>query len=169
MRHALSLAQEFGLDLFIHHANATRALAGELAAARIPVSFGPVLPFLGREDPALDGPVELVRLGGKVSFHQDHPDGHQYYLRDSASLFVRRGMPEDEALAALTLNPAALFHLEKKIGSLEPGKDADFVILSGPPLEVESRVEQVFVEGIEVYNRATGKNVFGRSNAGAGR
>lgn len=160
MRYAMELKQEFGLDLYIHHANATNVLAGELARAGIPVSYGPVLPFHGREDPELEGPVRLGRLGGTVAFHQDHPDGPQYYLRHSAALFVRKGMSESDALRALTLNGARLFRLEHRIGSLEPGKDADFVILTGPPLEWESLVERVFVEGREVYDRATGRNVF---------
>jgi imidazolonepropionase-like amidohydrolase len=161
MRHAIALKKEFGLDLFIHHANATAALADELLEAGIPVSFGPILPFMGYEEAALDGPIRMARRGGKVSFHQDHPDGHQYYLRTGAALFVRRGMPEEEALKALTLNPAALFRIDDRIGSLDKGKDADFVLLSGPPLDIESLVEQVFVEGREVFNRATRTNVFG--------
>jgi imidazolonepropionase-like amidohydrolase len=69
-------------------------------------------------------------------------------------------MSEADALKALTLNPASLFHLESRIGSLEPGKDADFLILSGEPLEIESHVEQVFIEGKEVYNRAAGFSVY---------
>jgi len=95
-----------------------------------------------------------------LSFQQDHPDGHQYYLRNSAALFVRKGMSKEDALRALTINPAELLRIADRVGSLEPGKDADFLILKGPPLEWESLVEQVFIEGKEVYNRNTGYNVF---------
>lgn len=154
MRLAISLKDEFDLDLSIHHADATDLLAEELAEKGIPVSWGPILPFVGRDDPSLDGPIRLVDLGGSVSFHQDHPDDPQYYLRESASLFVRRGMREEEALKALTINPASLFGLEDRIGSLEPGKDADIILLDGPPLNVESRVQRVFIEGVEVFRRA---------------
>ena len=160
MRHAMALAREFELDLFIHHANATHLLAEELVEAGIPISFGPVLPFMDREHRDLDGPVRMAQLGGLVAFHQDHPDAPQYYLRHSAALFVRKGMSEEDALKALTINPATLFHLDKGIGSLEPGKDADFIILNGPPLDMESLVEQVFVDGHEVFNRSTGRSVF---------
>lgn len=151
MRLAISLKDEFGLNLYIHHADATDVLAEELAEKEIPVSWGPILPFTGREDPGLEGPIRLAALGGSVSFHQDHPDGPQYYLRESAALFVRRGMPEADALRALTINPATLFGLQDRIGSLEPGKDADLIILGGPPLDAESRVQRVFIEGVEVY------------------
>jgi imidazolonepropionase-like amidohydrolase len=160
MRHAIALKEEFDLDLFIHHANGTRELVDELMRTDIAVSFGPILPFLGREHPDLAGPVQLAARGGSVVFHQDHPDAPQYYLRHTAHLFVREGMSEDDALRALTINPAALFHLDDQIGSLEPGKDADFIILNGPPLDLESLTERVFVEGREVYNRQTGRSAY---------
>ncbi|HXV61368.1 MAG TPA: amidohydrolase family protein [Vicinamibacteria bacterium] len=162
MRHAIALKREFDLDLYIHHARNTDELVDELVEAEVPISFGPILPFMGRENPQIMGPVRLAQRGGTVAFHADHPDAHQYFLRPSASLFVRKGMPEEEALAALTLNPAKLFHLEDRIGSLEVGKDADFVILNGPPLDFESLVQQVFIDGREVFNRTTGENAFGQ-------
>jgi imidazolonepropionase-like amidohydrolase len=161
MRHAIALKKEFDLDLYIHHANGTASLVEELLEENIPVSFGPVLPFIGEEDPSLLGPIRLAERGGRVSFHQDHPDGHQYFLRHDAALFVRQGMPEEQALRALTLNPAAIFHLEDRIGSLESGKDADFVLLDGRPLDYESLPTQVFIDGRLVFDRARRFNVFG--------
>ena len=160
MRIAMSLKEEFDLDLYIHHGAATTELAEELAELGIPVSRGPIFPGTDRESPNLMGPVRLAALGGKVSFHQDPPDGHQYGIRYTAHLHVRKGMSEEDALKALTINPAALFRLDGRVGSLEPGKDADFIILNGPPLEIESIVERVFIEGKEVYNRHTGYSVF---------
>jgi imidazolonepropionase-like amidohydrolase len=161
MRHAIRLKKEFDLDLFIHHATSTVSLVDELLEAGIPISFGPILPFMGEEDPVLLGPVRLAERGGRVAFHQDHPDGHQYFLRHDAALFVRKGMPESEALRALTVNPASLFHLEDRLGTIEPGKDADFILLDGPPLDYESLVTQVFIDGKLVFDRASGFNVFG--------
>lgn len=151
MREAIALADTFGLRLYIHHADATLELAEELAQKGIPISFGPILPFIGRGDPSLAGPVRLNELGGLVAFHQDHPDGPQYYLRQSASLFVREGMPAADALAAITINPARILGIDEDVGSFEPGKDADFVLLDGPPLEWESKVRRVFIEGMEVW------------------
>ena len=83
-------------------------------------------------------------------------------MRNNAALFVRKGMPEDEALKALTVYPAALFHLDDRIGTLEPGKDADFLLLDGPPLDYESLVTHTFVDGHLVFDRARGFNVFGQ-------
>ncbi|UCC39728.1 MAG: amidohydrolase family protein [Candidatus Aminicenantes bacterium] len=160
MRIPVELKKEFNLDLYIIHGFGVEDLAEELAELGIPVSFGPVFSGSNREHPWLEGPVKFVRLGGKLSFQEDHPDGPQYYLRHSAALFVRKGLSKEDALRALTINPAELLRLKERIGSLEPGKDADFLILSGPPLEWESLVEKVFVEGKEVYNRNTRYNVF---------
>ncbi|MFQ5792152.1 MAG: amidohydrolase, partial [Acidobacteriota bacterium] len=70
----IRIAKEFNLDLFIHHGSALVDVVEEVAQAGIPVSFGPVLPFRGREHRQLMGPVRLAELGGKVAFHQDDPD-----------------------------------------------------------------------------------------------
>ena len=167
MEHALELQRRFDLDLYIHHGNRTDVHAEEMARLGVPVSFGPVLPFDGSESPDLDGPIRLAELGGLVAFHQDPPDGHPFFLRHTAALFVRRGMPREEALRALTLNGAKIFHLEDRIGSLEAGKDADITILGGEdPLAFESLVMRVFVDGVEVFDRETGFNVFDGAPAG---
>ena len=162
MEYAIALKNEFELDLYIHHARNTDELVDELAAADVPISFGPILPFMGTEHPQLLGPVRLAERGGTVAFHADHPDAHQYFLRHTAAMFVKKGMPKADALAALTINPAKLFNLDDRVGSLEPGKDADFVILTGPPLELESLVSRVYIDGREVFHRGTAVNVFGQ-------
>lgn len=159
MRLAIALKDEFDLDLYIHHADATDVLYQEMADKGIPISWGPILPFNGRGDPSLQGPVRLAQVGGLVAFHQDHPDGPEYYLRQGASLVVRAGMSREEALRALTLNPARILHVDDRIGSLDVGKDADFIFLDGPPLDIESRVRRVFIEGVEVYRLETGRPV----------
>ena len=162
MRHAMGLMHRFNLDAYIHHGGATLELAEELHELGMPVSYGPVLPGDSRESEELLGPVKLVELGGLVAFHQDPPDGHAYWLRHTGAMFVRQGMSHADALAALTLNGARIFHVEDRIGSLEAGKDADVVILGGEdPLAYESLVMRVFVDGVEVFNRETGYNVFG--------
>lgn len=67
---------------------------------------------------------------------------------------IRGGMPEDEALLTLTLYPAMMVGVEARIGSLEPGKDADLLILDGPPLHYRTFVETAIVHGITAYEKS---------------
>jgi imidazolonepropionase-like amidohydrolase len=67
---------------------------------------------------------------------------------------VRGGLPEDAALKALTLHGAQILHLDDRCGSLEKGKDADFVILSGAPFSVYTQVLETHVEGVKVFDRS---------------
>lgn len=151
MAQAIRLKEEFDLDLYIHHGEAVGSVMEDLLRLDVPVSFGIILPYRHRHDPLVEDAVEFVDRGGLLAFHQDHPDGPQYYLRETAALFVRNGMTERNALRALTINGARILGIHDRVGSLEVGKDADVLILDGPPLDWESRVERVFVEGREVY------------------
>ena len=63
-------------------------------------------------------------------------------------------MTEAGALASLTLNGAIMMGLDDRIGSLEVGKDADFVVLSGAPFSVWTQVEQTWVDGLQVFDRS---------------
>jgi len=71
-----------------------------------------------------------------------------------AALCVRHGVPRDVALRAITLTPARMLGLEKRLGSIEPEKDANLVVFSGDPLDFNSVVERVFIDGIPAYERA---------------
>src|SRR5262249_55525506 len=64
------------------------------------------------------------------------------------------GMSEDAALRAQTINPARMMHLEDRLGSLERGKDADFVVLSGPPYSIYTHVLETYVDGVKVFDRS---------------
>ncbi|MFN3386722.1 MAG: amidohydrolase family protein, partial [Candidatus Thermochlorobacter sp.] len=96
----------------------------------------------------------LEEAGVDVAFHTD--DGitdSRLFLR-SAGLAVRAGMSRKKALEALTLAGARMLDLQDRIGSLEKGKDADFIILSGDPFSVYTHVLQTWVEGQKVYDRS---------------
>jgi imidazolonepropionase-like amidohydrolase len=75
------------------------------------------------------------------------------YLTINAALAVREGMPEDAALAAITIVPAEIIGVADRVGSLEVGKDADIVIMSGHPFDYRTVVEHVLVNGQVVYQR----------------
>jgi len=92
---------------------------------------------------------ELARKGVTVIFQSDAADGART-LPLMAAYFVRMGMSAEHALLALTKNPASLYGIDDRVGSIEAGKDADIIIFSGDPFEVQSRVMRVFVSGREV-------------------
>ncbi len=154
---ALRLAEEFGFRVVLQHVSEAWKVADEIAAARAPASII-VLDAPGGKLEAMDVSNEngaaLERAGALVAFHTD--DGitdSRLFLR-SAGFAVRYGMSRDAALLALTLAGARMLELQDRIGSLEPGKDADFVVLSGDPLSVYTRVLQTWVEGEKVFDLA---------------
>ena len=78
------------------------------------------------------------------------------YLTINAALAVREGMPEEEALKAITINAAEVIGVEDRVGSLEPGKDADLVVFDGHPFDYRTVVELVLVDGQVAYRREEG-------------
>jgi imidazolonepropionase-like amidohydrolase len=96
----------------------------------------------------------LEKAGVSVGFHTD--DGitdSRLFLR-SAAMAVREGMGSEKALEGLTITGAKMLDLSSRVGSLEKGKDADFIILSGNPFSVYTKVEQTWVEGVKRFDLA---------------
>jgi imidazolonepropionase-like amidohydrolase len=146
----LRLGKEFGFTPVLQHVSEGWKVADEIAKAGAPCSIilvdspGGKLEAL---DVAFKTGAVLEKAGVLTGFHtDDYITDSRLFLR-SAGLAVRGGMSRDKALYALTMAGARMLRLESRVGSLEPGKDADFVILSGDPLGVYTRVEQTWVEG----------------------
>ena len=89
-----------------------------------------------------------------MAFHTDDWISDSRVFLRSAALAVRAGLSRETALAGLTLNPARMMDLEDRIGSLEVGKRADLIVLSGDPLSVYTKVEQTYVGGQLVFDLA---------------
>lgn len=173
---AIRLAQEFGYRMVLQHASEAALVAEEIAAAGYPASIilidapGGKLETLGLVP---ENAAALEKAGAIVGLHTD--DGvvdSRFFLR-SAGLAVRAGMTREGALRALTVNNARMLGVEERVGTLEPGKDADFLVLSGDPLSVYTHVEETWVEGRRVFDRddpedrkhaVGGYGVFGDTN-----
>jgi len=92
-----------------------------------------------------------VKNGTRVAFTSLAPSDAPEGLRLSAILAARSGLSEDEALRAITAVPAQLGGVESRVGTLAPGKDADLIVWSAPPLDARARIEAVYVRGVKVY------------------
>ena len=76
------------------------------------------------------------------------------YLNYQAAVCVRNGMKRDDAIEAITINPARMLGVDDRYGSIEVGKVANLVVFSGDPLDFRSWVEMVMINGIKAYDRA---------------
>jgi imidazolonepropionase-like amidohydrolase len=152
---AIRIAEEFNLNLTLEHATEGYKIADVLAEKGIPVTAGPI--FFSREkyelkDMTPRNPGLMAKAGVKVAIQTDEMSAVKY-LTINAALAVREGMPEQEALKAITINPAEIIGVADRVGSLEVGKDADLVVFSGHPFDYRTVADLVLVDGQVAYKR----------------
>jgi imidazolonepropionase-like amidohydrolase len=160
---AMRIAAEFGYDLVIDHGTEAHLVADLLAARDIPVIIGPLFTTRSKvelRNRSLANPGKLAAAGVTIAITTDHPVVPINFLVHQASLSVKHGLDREIALQALTINPARIIGVADRLGSLEPGKDADIVIWSGDPLDVMNRVERAFLDGQEIYSVTDGEPVY---------
>jgi imidazolonepropionase-like amidohydrolase len=152
----LRLSDEFHYRVVVHHGTESCEVADELAKRHIGVSFTMIDSPGGKPETinfSISCPARLEKAGVKVAFNTDDPITNSRLLLRSAALGVRGGMSEDAALKGLTIYPAEMLDLQSRVGSLEVGKDADFIVLSGAPLSVYTHVIETWIEGEKVFDR----------------
>lgn len=153
---AIRVAEEFNLDFVIEHATEGYLIADVLAQKKVPCTVGPLLMSRSKmelENVTLRNPGILAAAGVKVAIQCDTTTNTRW-LALHAGLAVREGMDSDEAMRAITINPAQILGLDHRLGSIEKGKDADLVIWSGHPFCSLSYPVKVMIEGQTVYERA---------------
>jgi imidazolonepropionase-like amidohydrolase len=158
---AIRIAEEFGFELVLQHATEGYRVAEILAAKKIPVSLTLVDSPGGKAE--VIGLLEenaaiLDKAGVPVAINTDDFITESRFLLRTGSIAIRGGMSEASALKALTAVPAMLMHLDHRLGTLEPGKDADFVVLSGKPFSVYTKVQQTWIDGKKVFDAADPKD-----------
>ena len=168
----LRLKAEFGFRLVLQHVSEGWKVAREIAAAGVPSSVI-VIDAPGGKLEAVDLSFDTGRMideaGGLVGFHTDDGITHSRVFLRSAALAVRHGMSRAKALAAMTSANAQMMDLQDRVGTLEVGKDADLVLLSGDPLSVYSLVLETWIEGRNVFDRANpAHRLFAEGGLGAG-
>jgi imidazolonepropionase-like amidohydrolase len=153
----LRLKEEFGFEVVIQHGTEAYKVIDEIARHKAPVSLTiPDSPGGKAEvvDFIEEAAGELARKGITVLVNTDDPVTESRFLLRTAAITVRGGLSEDLALASVTSASAKALHVDHRVGSLEPGKDADFVVLSGSPFSIYSRVLETYIEGQKVFDAA---------------
>lgn len=150
---ALRIAREFNVKITLEHVTEGHLIVEELAKENVPLAVGPTLTSASKyelRNKSWTTPGLLSAAGCQVSIITDSPVIPQEYLPLCAGLAVQAGMDPFAALQAITINPARHAGIADRVGSLEVGKDADFVITDGCPFEVSTKVKHVFIDGKEV-------------------
>jgi imidazolonepropionase-like amidohydrolase len=153
---AMRLAKEFNLKVILGQVTHAQNMLDEIAASKLPVIVGSIYETpknAERYDTLFSLPAELQKRGVKIAFASY--DSHQVRnLPYAAGYAVAYGLPYEEALKALTLNPAEIWGLADKLGSLDVGKSANVVVANGDPLDVKTDVKHVFIAGREIPMRS---------------
>ena len=147
---AIRIAKEFNLKITIEHCTEGHLIVDELKAAGVPVAVGPTLSNATKPEllnKSWTTPGILAAAGIPVSIITDAPVIPQQYLPLCAGMAVKAGMDPFQALQAITIHPARHIGVDDRVGSLEPGKDADIVLTDGDPLVSDTVVKYVLVDG----------------------
>lgn len=159
---AIRIAKEFGLDMTLDHCSEGHLIAEELAAERFPAIVGPDLASRNKievQNVAFKTAGVLARKGVLIAITTDHPVSLIQSLPLCAGLSVKAGLPMQEGLRAITINAAKICGVSERIGSLEPGKDADIAIFDGNPMEVFTNTLMTIIDGRIVYRNEDTKTL----------
>lgn len=149
---ALDLANEFHLKVILNHLAHSAGVLDKIAATGFPAIVGPIYEQpkeWERYDAVFKLPAELAKRGVKIAFasYEAHNSRNLPYAAGYAVAF---GLPYDEALKAVTLNPAQMWGVDDRLGSLDAGKLGNVVVANGDPLDVKTDVKHVFINGEEI-------------------
>ena len=153
---AVRIAKEFHLDYVLIHCTDGGVIADELADDDPAVVLGPLFGDRGKPELAhhdITTPKILSENGIRFAICTDHPETPIQYLPLTAALAVRGGLPREEALKAVTITAAEVLGAADRVGSIEVGKDADFSLFRGDPLDLTVTPKMVFINGKQAYTK----------------
>ena len=153
---AIRIAKEFEVDITIDHGPEAHLIADEIKESGFPVIVGPDLTARSKiEVKNMDFKTNKILHDAGVLFSitTDHPVSLIQYLPLCAGLAVKHGLPMEEGIKAITINPARICRVDDRVGSLKKGKDADIAIFSGNPLEVFTETLYTIIDGQVIYKK----------------
>lgn len=147
---AIRIAKEFDVDLRIDHTTDGALIAEDLAKEGYPVAVGPSFGHAGKYELKNKGfhtPAILAEAGCQICIITDSPVIEERYLALCAGRAIFNGLDSFTALQAITINAAKHAGIENRVGSIEEGKDADFVIVEGNPFAVDTKILYTIIDG----------------------
>ena len=156
---ALRIAKEFDLRITLDHCTEgyliTDLLKEGIKTTGAGVIIGPLLSDRSKielRNQTFKAAKILYESGIEFAMMTDHPVIPEQYLPICAGLAVREGLPEYEALKSITINAAKITGLDSRVGSIEPGKDADIAVFNGDPLQTLTRCVMTVINGNICHN-----------------
>ena len=152
---AIRIAKEFNIDITIDNGTEAHLIVDEVKASGFPVIVGTDLTSRSKlevQNMNFKTNKILAEAGVLIAVTTDHPVALIQYLPLCAGLAVKEGLPMEEGLKAITINPAKICRVEQRVGSLEAGKDADIAIFTGNPMEVFTKTLYTIIDGEIIYN-----------------
>ena len=150
------ICREFDIDMTWEHATEGHRLCDWLVENNLPTVWGPGFVHLAKwemREMSFKTPGILHKAGVQMAIQTDAPGRDISFLPLSAGLAVKYGLPYQAGLEAITISPARILGIDDRVGSIEPGKDADLIFVSGDPLEISSHVNRVMINGQTEYLR----------------
>ena len=151
---AIRIAKEFDLDMTLDHCSEGHLIVDEIKNAGFPAIVGPDLASRNKievQNMAFKTAGVLSKAGVLTAITTDHPVSIIQTLPLCAALAVKEGMKMEEALKAITINAAKICRVDDRIGSLEPGKQADIVIFDRHPFDIFAKTMCVLIKGRLVH------------------
>ncbi len=158
---AIRIAKDFDLKITLDHCTEGHLIAKEIAASGFPAIVGPDLASRDKievQNMAFKTAGILNKEGVLVAITTDHPVSLIQCLPVCAGLAAKYGLGKEEALKAITINAAKICQVDKLVGSLEEGKDADIAIFDGFPLELSTTCLYTFINGRLEFNLQDSSN-----------
>lgn len=152
---AIRIAREFDIDLTIDHGTESHLIVDEIKASGFPVIAGTDLTSRSKlevQNMNFKTCGILQKAGILCAITTDHPVALIQYLPLCAGLAVKHGLLMEDGLKAITINAAKICRVDRCVGSLKEGKDADIAIFSGNPMEIFTKTLYTIIDGEIIYD-----------------